>query len=478
MPEITNFLAKTHSSTWHAEAETFFKNLIAARYGSKALNGVSLRVPMIAEDKGPFAAILKKDSPTSGGYSGTSFVVFPSEAGAFFSLGVGTHGLAPDEDILSRPGHARFCRAFANWFNRANGYLAWSKGDPTRIDLPMPPAAKELFNAWPAAIQRYGNVLYVTAKTGGTTENTEAAFFALLDFYMRERGFSVLTAHRDQSQRVQQKILEQVLLSPTFEEVASLLHERRFVILQGPPGTGKTDLATRLLASTFAGVGSSYQFHPSTSYEQFIGGLAPVEHNGHFGFRPSPGILMRAAEAAAQSGQPYLLVLDEVNRADLARVLGEALFLLEVHRGDAPLRDIKLPYKFESPFGETLKLPENLRILGTMNSADRSTAILDLAVRRRFAFLSMWPKRSTLLNGPQLALDAFDKLAEVFLSEATNSALEFLPGHSYFLARSEPEARARLQHDLRPLLMSYVSQGLVPSLNDALDSYVQWLDAL
>ncbi|OPX87208.1 MAG: 5-methylcytosine-specific restriction enzyme B [Pelotomaculum sp. PtaB.Bin104] len=152
-------------------------------------------------------------------------------------------------------------------------------------------------------------------------------------------------------------------------------------------------MALRLLLNSYQGNGFSIQFHPNTTYENFVGGLAPVLTSDAMGFRfaPQPGFLMQAAKAAAENPeQPYLLHIDEVNRADLAKVLGEAIFLLEA-RSDEP-RELSLPYDFGEPGHDRLSLPDNLYILGTMNSADRSIAIVDVAVRRRFAFIKLWPQ--------------------------------------------------------------------------------------
>ena len=479
MSVVHEFLSKPHSNDWHNAAESFLNETIRSRYGARALAALSVRSPLIQPEKAPFAALLHKDSPTSGGYGGTSFVIFPSTEGSFFSLGVGTQGLAPDEDILSRPGHARFCRAFASWANSLAGeILAWAKTDPTRTDLNMPPIAKESLDTWEAAIKRYGNVLYTVARRTEDKEMTEQTFFALLDFYLAERGYEPLTTFKPESLQLRTKILATILTSPSRHTVLEVLRGRRFVILQGPPGTGKTRMANTLLERDFSGNGASYQLHPSTSYEQFVGGIAPVEVNGTFGFRPLPGILMSAAVAAARSDRPYLLHLDEVNRADLARVLGEALFLFEVQRSGENTREIQLAHDFGENFGHSLTLPANLYVLGTMNSADRSTAILDLAIRRRFAFLSMWPDRSALVGAPEIAIRAFERLFDVFVNEASDEALELMPGHSYFLAASEAEARMRLTNELRPLLITYLRQGLVPSIAEPLDAYLQWLGVL
>src|SRR5262249_9654478 len=155
------------------------------------------------------------------------------------------------------------------------------------------------------------------------------------------------------------------------------LADRRFVIIQGPPGTGKTRMATRLLTSVYKGHGKSVQFHANTTYESFVGGLAPASGDGNLGLRfvPQPGVLMRAvSEASADKGRSYLLHIDEINRADLSKVLGEALYLFE---SDSPDRRIQLALDFGVPWGDSLCLPPNLHVVGTMNSSDRSIALVD-----------------------------------------------------------------------------------------------------
>ena len=155
-------------------------------------------------------------------------------------------------------------------------------------------------------------------------------------------------------------------------------------------------MALEILASDYASRGVSIQFHPNTTYENFVGGLAPTVTKGDVGFRfePVKGALMKAAaEAEKLKPQPYLLHIDEINRADLSKVLGEAIFLLEY--SDEKPRTVTLPYDFGPPWQSELLIPPNLHILGTMNSADRSIAILDVAIRRRspsssFGLNSVW----------------------------------------------------------------------------------------
>jgi 5-methylcytosine-specific restriction protein B len=230
----------------------------------------------------------------------------------------------------------------------------------------------------------------------------------------------------------------------TAGQVEARLDERKYVVVQGPPGTGKTRMALELMKGRYGGRGRSIQFHPSTSYESFIGGLvpAPAAESLGFHFVPTPGALMQAATEAAQDPTtPYLLHIDEINRADLGKVLGEAIFLLEPRRtvegenskGPAEERQISLQFDFGPPFHRDFHLPENLHILGTMNSADRSIAMLDVAVRRRFAFLPLWPDRDVVEKyGCAFSLNAFDELLNLFVEFASDEALQLMPGHSYF----------------------------------------------
>jgi 5-methylcytosine-specific restriction enzyme B len=161
-----------------------------------------------------------------------------------------------------------------------------------------------------------------------------------------------------------------------------------------------------------------------------------------FGFAPQRGFLTLAAEQALASSGKYLLHVDEINRADLSKVLGEAIYLLEPDALDE--RVINLPYKFEPPTGDRLSLPDNLHILGTMNTSDRSLAIVDIAIRRRFAFTKLWPQILVVeREGCDLMKQAFQGLLDIFVDYATEDAMDLVPGHSYFLESNELKARRR-----------------------------------
>ena len=171
------------------------------------------------------------------------------------------------------------------------------------------------------------------------------------------------------------------------EDIVELLQDKGQVILYGPPGTGKTYLA-RELAKELAPDDSCralVQFHPSTSYEDFFEGYRPAGtgDDGNVRYELTPGPLARMAKQA--SGAPdkqHVMIIDEINRGNLPRVLGELLFLLEYRKESA-----QTLYRPEEPF----ELPENLWFIGTMNTADRSIALVDAALRRRFHFVPFFP---------------------------------------------------------------------------------------
>ncbi|OGL46359.1 MAG: hypothetical protein A2161_07800 [Candidatus Schekmanbacteria bacterium RBG_13_48_7] len=186
---------------------------------------------------------------------------------------------------------------------------------------------------------------------------------------------------------------------------------------------------------------------------------------------------MLAAENASKNSKPYLLVIDEINRADLAKVLGESIFLFESESDYK--RVIELPYDFGEPYGRKFSFPENLHVLGTMNSADRSIAIVDVAIRRRFAFLNLWPQLKVVEEfGCVLMQKAFKDLLSIFIEYAVDDAFPLVPGHSYFLERNEEDAVKHLKVNLVPLLEEYLAQGYVASFADTIRSYLQWVESL
>ena len=187
-----------------------------------------------------------------------------------------------------------------------------------------------------------------------------------------------------------QRLAHELLIdSEHLRKIQRLLDDKRQVIFQGPPGTGKTFVARRL-AACLAGTVDRVrlvQFHPSYAYEDFVQGFRPMLTDGQPGFELRDGPLLAVAEAARNDSDPdgkSFLIIDEINRGNLAKVAGELYFLLEYR--DQP---IQLQYSSES-----FELPKNLYIIGTMNTADRSIALVDLALRRRFHFVEFHPDKA------------------------------------------------------------------------------------
>lgn len=169
------------------------------------------------------------------------------------------------------------------------------------------------------------------------------------------------------------------------EDVIWMLRDRKQLVLYGPPGTGKTFIAQRLAAHIQPDPArrSLIQLHPSYAYEDFFEGYRPEVEKGAPTLVRRPGPLKVLAELAADKPtEPVVLVLDEMNRGNLPRIFGELFFLLEYRN-----RSVNLMYSPEVEF----RLPPNLFFVGTMNTADRSIAMLDQALRRRFHFAGLFP---------------------------------------------------------------------------------------
>jgi 5-methylcytosine-specific restriction enzyme B len=188
------------------------------------------------------------------------------------------------------------------------------------------------------------------------------------------------------------ELAERLLVDRGFlDEVVALLRDKGQVILYGPPGTGKTFLARQLAVALAPSPERRMvvQFHPSTSYEDFVEGYRPtVGDDGQLTYELVQGPLVRMAERAEAAPEvEHVLVIDEINRANLPKVLGELLYLLE-YRKEA----VRALYRPDEPF----ELPENLLFIGTMNTADRSIALVDAALRRRFHFVPFFPHEGAM----------------------------------------------------------------------------------
>jgi len=229
---------------------------------------------------------------------------------------------------------------------------------------------------------------------------------------------------------------------PWLSEVRALLDERRQIIFYGPPGTGKTYIARKLAADL---VGPEQvklvQFHPAYTYEDFFEGYrpAPGVGQGTISFELKAGPLRQLVNRAREHpDQAFVLIVDEINRANLAKVFGELYFLLE-YRDQA----VDLLYSADE---EGFTLPKNLYLIGTMNTADRSIALIDAAMRRRFAFIELSPD----IEPTKSLLDRWSSHHELGDTAATllrrlNQRIadpDFRIGPAYFMKSADPDAHS------------------------------------
>ena len=258
-----------------------------------------------------------------------------------------------------------------------------------------------------------------------------------------------------------EKFLEEVYMDEeSYRTLAALVRTKKNVILQGAPGVGKTFAAKRL-AYSMMGVKDPnrvmmVQFHQSYSYEDFIMGFRPTES----GFELKRGVFYNfCKEAEIDSENDYFFIIDEINRGNLSKIFGELFMLIESDKRGVELQLLYADEKFS--------VPGNVYIIGMMNTADRSLAMLDYAFRRRFAFFEMKPGFDT--DGFReyrmgLASDKFDKL--IHCVENLNGAIAadeslgegFCIGHSYFcnLKKATDQALSGIvEFELIPLLKEY-----------------------
>jgi hypothetical protein len=266
--------------------------------------------------------------------------------------------------------------------------------------------------------------------------------------------------------------LNELLISKKeFEEMLESLHSKKNLILQGPPGTGKSFVAKRL---AYALLGfeddsriESVQFHQSFSYEDFIQGFRPKKDGT--GFTLKDGVFYRfCKKALLDLTRPYVFIIDEINRGNLSKIFGEVMLLIETDKRDQRW-EVSLTYSDES--ASKFYIPANVHILGMMNTADRSLAIVDYALRRRFAFKDVLPgfdsdKFGPLLEskGVELPVISAIQTKMAALNKEIESSVDlgrgFTIGHSFFVpfenvTDSKVWYERVIKNEIVPLLREY-----------------------
>lgn len=239
---------------------------------------------------------------------------------------------------------------------------------------------------------------------------------------------------------------------PVLEHWVRAIERKKQAVLYGPPGTGKTYAAEHLarhLAGGSDGFVDVIQFHPSYSYEDFVQAkrVMPTPDGGAELGLESGRFLQFCDRTRVLDGR-CVLVIDEINRADLPRVFGELLYLLEYRDRQIPLAG-----------GRSFSIPSNVRILGTMNTADRSIALTDHALRRRFAFLRLHPDYQVLRCYHQVAQTGFAVEPLVGVLKKLNREIrepDFAVGHSFFMREDAGEQIEGIwRSEIEPYLEEY-----------------------
>ena len=240
-----------------------------------------------------------------------------------------------------------------------------------------------------------------------------------------------------------------------FKDCERLLETKKQIVLQGAPGTGKTFVAEEL-ALLWAGGKQRIkvvQFHESYGYEDFIFGIKPTfdPETQRTAFRPEQGTFLRFCEQIRKAnGERHVLLIDEINRAKIARVFGELLYLLEYRDREVELQN-----------GTVFSIPENLFVIGTMNTTDKSIALVDYALRRRFAFVDLSPvkeDKSVVLRHwlREKQIGNAEEIERLFV--ALNQLIRqkdeaLMVGHSYFMLEE-----AVAQKNFSPGLLEFIWQ--------------------
>lgn len=262
--------------------------------------------------------------------------------------------------------------------------------------------------------------------------------------------------------------LNDVFMSPEqYAELVQLLMYKKNLVLQGAPGVGKTFLAKRLAHSIIGYVSSQQveviQFHQSYSYEDFIMGYKPTDD----GFELRPGVFYRFCKKAEEhKDKKYFFIIDEINRGNLSKIFGELMMLIE---SDKRNEKLKLAYK-----DEEFSVPDNLYIIGMMNTADRSLALIDYALRRRFCFYTVEPAfnnekfikhMNSYINNEAFVRAINQRMSDLNakIADEENSGLGrgFCIGHSYFCVKPSAGQSAQswfesiVKYEIAPLLDEY-----------------------
>ncbi len=427
------------------------------------------------KDNGAYFGFIHPEEEASGTFHDFSLTIFPNDQNKpwLVCLGIGSSGFKNDYELATYPGLRRL-------FSKLVDEQGFCKSDFSDIETSLPKSITESL-----ALQHIKNTIKTYTKVLPTCQivnNPESdegkqIIAAFIAGYAKLRDWPSNKSHR----KAVSDALEPFLKTEStneIEEIKKLLTERKYIVLQGPPGTGKTR-AAKIVAKKIGAKIFFTQFHAETSFSDFIFGIRPDATNEELRYKEILGSFSISLKYAIDhEGEEVTLIIDEINRANLSNVLGPIFYLFE-HKMEVSNVEIEI-----APNLKIKKLPKNFSVIATMNTADRSLAVVDFALRRRFAWYSKIPK---IIDGPSKRLDNvsvnritdkefffkedFAIIEEIFNWYASSTELNLQPGEGYFIANSEDEMKNRIRYEIFPLIKEYLQEGLLRNAKEEFNNY-------
>lgn len=411
------------------------------------------------KDNGAYFGFIHPDEDTSGPFHDFSLTIFPNEQNKpwLVCLGIGSSGFKNDYELATYPGLRRL---FSNLINERGFY----KSDFSDIETSLPKTitgSNDLQHI-KNTIKTYSKVLPVCQIVDNPeSKEGKEIIAAFVAGYAKLREWPSNKEHRKAITEALEPFLETEEIDEA-EEIENLLKERKFIVLQGPPGTGKTRTA-KLVSAKIKAKTFFTQFHAETSFSDFIYGIRPDVKSKELNYIESLGSFTEALKYAVENEkEKTILIIDEINRANLSNVLGPIFYLFE-HKMESSDVEIEI-----HPGFKITQLPTNFNVIATMNTADRSLAVVDFALRRRFAWYTLKPKT---INSKQFYKEDFSRIQEIFDWYATSNELALQPGQGYFIASSDEEMKNRIKYEIFPLIKEYLQEGLVRNAKEEFNTY-------